>query len=633
MTDSSARPRIATLPQAVADRIAAGEVVERPAAVIKELIENALDAGAKALTVVVADSGRTLLRVVDDGLGMTGSELAAAIGRHATSKLRRFEDLEKLTTFGFRGEALPSIAAVSRLDVVSRARGEEIGARLTVSGGVVADLTPVACPEGTSVSVGHLFHNVPARRKFLRSDATEFKWITLIFKHFALAFPEVSFELFRGDEPLYQLPVAEPRRRLASLFGDDVAEELIDVEQSGGWLRVKGWVSPPQLAQRAASDQYLFVNRRPINSARLNRAVYNGAEPYYSSGGHPFYVMMLECSPDRFDINVHPAKKEVKFADESGAFGAVFGAVRGAIGASLEPGGMVHPPAAGGQLGRPSSPTSAPFAQRAPVEAPPHLTPYTPLPRRHLAPRGPLMPFPPADASSSAGRFEDSPPPLFDPHTREGAETRPQSDILDGASRPSYEAIPREEGDGPVIWQVFDSFIVSPLKTGLVFIDQHVAHERVLYERALDSLEKTPWVSQQLLFPTGLQLPPEDVAMVEELLPLLRAMGFGVERFGPREFRILSVPAGIRIAAERAMLLGMVEEMREGAAGGADPRQRLAAAFACRGAVKAGQPLERGEMLRLIEELFQSEDPEFCPHGRPIYHVLNRREIEKWFKR
>ncbi len=627
------RPQIATLPQSVADRIAAGEVVERPAAVIKELIENALDAHASKITIQVIDSGRTLLKVIDDGVGMTGSMLAASIGRHATSKLHRFEDLESLTTFGFRGEALPSIAAVSRLDIISRARGEEIGAKLTVTGGSVEELIPVACPEGTSIGVSHLFFNVPARRKFLRSDSTEFKWIVQIFKYFSLGFPEISWELFKGEESLYNLPATEPRKRISGLFGDDIGDELIEVNQDGSWMNVRGWISPPHLTQRSTSDQYLYINRRPINSSRLNRAIYSAAEPYYTSGGHPFYVILLECSPDRFDINVHPAKKEIKFADESGAFGGVFGAVRNSIGAALQPSGLEgsRPLQSSGQNSVQSYRSFPPSSARVPVDSPPHLTPYSFLPRRHLAPRGPLMPFP-VDESSRAQHTALPASNLFDPHDAESTQLS-RLDSVEAPSRPSYASLPKEGDNGPVIWQVFDTYIVSPLKTGMVYIDQHVAHERVLYERALASIEKTPWASQQLLFPTSLQVPPEDVKMVGELIPLLNAMGFGVEQFGPREFRVLSVPASIRISGERALLLGMIEEMREGASSETDPRLRLAAAFACRGAVKAGQPLEREEMLRLIEELFQTEDPEFCPHGRPIYHVLSRRDIEKWFKR
>ncbi len=611
MVEPDQRPRIATLPQSVVDRIAAGEVVERPAAVVKELIENALDAETTRITIVIRDAGRTLIRVVDDGIGMSGSELTTAIGRHATSKLSCFEDLERLTTFGFRGEALPSIAAVSRLEVISRPHGEEIGTCLKVAGGRVEECEPTAAPEGTSVSVGHLFYNVPARRKFLRSDATEFRWIAAVFKHFALAFPELAWKLYRRDELLYDLPSAAPTGRLAELFGDDVAEDMIPVDHQHGWLKVTGWISPHSSAQRGTGDQHLFLNRRPITSQRLNRAIYTACAPYQTSGGYPLYVIMLEAPPDRFDINVHPTKKEVKFADEKGVFTALWAGVRNAISASRTPAELA-------ERAPPRQPPSAyeHTAERALVDAPAHLTPFVPVPRRHGAPRGPILPFPP----SRPGGYN--------------APATPAARTVEMTPTAEPTVGPVAEGEeGPVIWQIFDTYLISPLKTGLAFIDQHIAHERILYERALTAMERTPMTSQRLLFPVTFSVVVEDIPFVEEMLPLLRAMGFEVDPIGPREFRILAAPSGVRIASERDMLLGIIAEFRETAGSGSDPRHRLAAAFACRGAVKAGQPLETAEMQRLIDELFQTEEPEFCPHGRPIYHVVSLREIEKWFKR
>lgn len=611
MSDTRERSRIITLPQSIADRIAAGEVVERPAAVVKELIENALDSDATRISVIIEDAGRTLIKVVDNGFGMTGVEIAAAVGRHATSKLKRFEDLETLATFGFRGEALPSIAAVSRLEITSRPRGEDIGTALKIAGGKVEKCEPVSAAEGTSMSVGHLFFNVPARRKFLRTDTTEFRWIASIFKHFALAFPEIAWELYNNGELQYQLPKSDDHDRLAGLFGDDVAEEMIRIDHDRDWLKVRGWISPGSLSQRTTTDQYLFLNRRPINSPRLNRAIITACEPYYTSGGYPIYVALLEASPDRFDINVHPAKKEAKFADEKGAFTTTWAAVRGAISASRSP----------KELGvkreeQTPSTTTGMTARRSYVDAPAHLPSVVPIPRRHGEPRGPLLPFPPDRTSRRAT------------DTLEGAANE-SAETGDRAVRAPVEA----DEEGPVIWQVFESYLISPLRTGLVFIDQHAAHERILYERALDAIEKEPWTSQQLLFPVALSVSPEDVQIVEECLPLLRSMGFEVEPIGPRDFRIRSAPAGVKIASERDILLGIIEEYKDTYSTDSDPRRCLASAFACRAAVKAGQPLEVVEMQRLIDDLFQTEDPEFCPHGRPIYHVLNTREIEKWFRR
>ena len=624
MPASAAGRNIATLPQAVADRIAAGEVVERPAAVAKELIENSLDAGADRITIVVKDAGRTLIRVVDNGSGMTSAELTTAIGRHATSKLRRIEDLETLTTFGFRGEALPSIAAVSRLEIVSRSHNDDVGTLLKVAGGHVEKCDPTAAQPGSSVSVSHLFYNVPARRKFLRSDTTEFKWIATTFRRFAIAFPDVAWEFYRDDELIYQLPSCEPRERMAGLLGDDVAEDLVEIDYERGWLKVSGFISPPSLTQRHNFDQFLFLNRRPITSARLNRAVYNACEPHLVAGGHPIYCVQLQASPDRFDINVHPAKKEVKFVDESGAFSGVWAAVRNSIAGAQTPEELKDkiPHAEGDVSSLPPEDGARPGksinAERAQIESPSHLTPFIPIQRRYRAPRGEYLPFPGVHDSR---QLEAS---LGSERSTSDADTVLDIDKPEGV---------KEDSQGPVIWQIFDTFIVSPLKTGLVFIDQHIAHERILYEKALSAMDSEPWSSQQLLFPVGFNVRPEDVPLVEEALPLIRAIGFAVESFGRTEFRILAVPAGIRISDEKDMILGIIHDYRETVSTWNDPRQRLAAAFACRGAVKAGQPLETAEMQRLIDELFRTEDPEFCPHGRPIYHVLNRKEIEKWFKR
>ena len=458
------------------------------------------------------------------------------------------------------------------------------------------------------MSVGHLFFNVPARRKFLRSDPTEFKWIGGVFRHFALAFPEVSWELRHGVQSVYQLPAADPKTRLAGVFGEDIAGEMIPFDHQHGWLRITGWITPPGMAQRSAGEQYLFINRRAISNARMYKAVMSACEPYLSNGGHPVYVLMLEAPPDRFDINVHPAKKEVKFVDEQGAFTGVWAAVRGALSGK-------HSPEELRELTREERPVGpAMVGQRAPIEAPAHLRPYIPVPRDTRPMGVPPLPFP-RNTSPTAKPFEA---PV-------GAAS---------TSAASPEKGPHDRaGEGPVIWQIFDTYLVSQLTTGIAFIDQHVAHERVLFERALTAMDREPWASQSLLFPVTFSVRHEDVGLVDECLPLLRAMGFEIDAIGPREFRILSAPAGVKIASEREMLLGIIDEYRDTSATNLDPRHRLAAAFACRGAVKAGQPLELLEMQRLIDELFSTKDPEFCPHGRPIYHVLSRKEIEKWFKR
>lgn len=618
MIDNTTRPNIITLPPQVADRIAAGEVVERPAAVLKELIENSIDAGATDITIVIEDAGRTLIKVIDNGIGLTDSEMVNSIGRHATSKLNQFEDLESLITFGFRGEALPSIAAVSRLDIVSRTRDSEVGSLLRIAGGRIENQSPTAAPIGTSISVGHLFYNVPARRKFLKSDTTEFRWISTTFRYFALAFPDVSWKFFRKKDLIHELPRTENHReRIAGLFGDDVAEELIEVNHESNWLKVTGWISPPSLAQRTKADQYLFMNRRPIVHSRMQWRISDACRQYYTSGGHPLYLVFLEASPEQFDINVHPAKKEIKFADENGAVNTAWNAVRRGFDDYRHPEGLTA-----SSSKKPSPQPDRRFMSRSFSQSTESQSSqpmfsgtrsrepeFNPVPIRHGASRAVTMPFPPDKQVS---------------HDKAAATFNPES-----FEAPAADA---ETGE-PRVWQVFDMFIISPLKTGVVFIDQHIAHERILYEKALNAINSKPWNSQRLLFPTTFKVTENDSQLVEEAVPMLKSMGFDLESVGPREYRILAVPTGVKISNERDMLLGIIEEMHENNTAAKDPRHILAAAFACRGAVKAGQPLKDEEMRRLIDELFRTEDPEFCPHGRPIYQVLNRREIEKWFDR
>ena len=605
---------IRTLPPQVANRIAAGEVVERPAAVIKELVENSIDSGATQITIVIEDAGRTLMSVIDNGAGMSQSDLISAIGRHTTSKLTRFEDLESLETYGFRGEALPSIVAVSRTEIMSRLQGDEIGSRLKIAGGDVELQEPASTPEGTTISVGHLFYNVPARRKFLRTDATEFKWIATVFRYFALAFPEIAWKFYRSKELLYDLPAVEDsRERLAGLFGDDVAEEFIPVNYEHQRLKVRGWISPPDRAQRSKDDQYLFMNRRAITHPRLSWRISEAWKPYnVTGGGHPMYIIFIEASPDRFDINVHPAKKEIKFVDERGTINTVWQAIREALKAFRLPDDLVPPSIPQHTQKRADSTKGKPVQTNSSA----YSSPYLSVPSRYGASRTANPPFPSVHAEAE----------------RTGSSGLNDSAGFDPESSPE-QTFTQYEDEQKTVLQIFDTFILSPLKTGVVFIDQHIAHERILYEQALAAMNKTPWESQQLLFPTTFSVNPEDAAMVKEVSPLLEMMGFELEALEEGEFRIAAVPVGLNVSDEREMLLGIIAELRENATVELDPRQRLAAAFSCRGAVKAGQPLEAEMMRWLIDELFRCEDPEFCPHGRPIYHVLSRRDIEKWFKR
>ncbi|MFN3820847.1 MAG: DNA mismatch repair endonuclease MutL [bacterium] len=612
------RRPILPLPPQIVERIAAGEVVERPAAVVKELVENSLDAGATWISVIIQDAGRSLIKVVDNGIGMTPEEMRMALARHATSKIRTFEDLEHLQTYGFRGEALPSIGAVSRMELVSRAQGSDLGFKLRVEGGVIVGEEPGFFPVGTSVAVSHLFYNVPARRKFLRSDATEFKWIALIFKHFALIYPQWGFELYRDGEILYRLAPGNREDRLREFYGEDIVEEMIPVQHRVGPFEVEGYLGVIESGKQLMKESFLFVNRRPVSHPRLAKAIQNGVESYLPSGASLLYVLNFSCPPDRCDINVHPAKREVKFADEQGAYTAMWSAVREAIDRRRRPDGLIsHSPSAM-PVRMPSSRRGTPMAtgrrvttssERIPIRSPEHLVPYSPVPLAH---KGPLisLPFaslPPSVASTTS---------LGHPFPDESLQ----------------EPLIRSPVTLPLVFQIFDTYLVSYISSGLVFIDQHVAHERVLYERALGALENEPWARQHLLFPVEFTIAPEDKAILTELIPLFLAMGMELE-LGERWGRLLSLPAGLQVDNERQLLEGILQEIRQGYKTGADPRHQLAAAFACHSAIKAGLPLMLEERVQLIDELFRTAEPYVCPHGRPIVHILEKREIDKWFKR
>jgi len=624
MQEQKQKRPIVILSQGVANRIAAGEVVERPAAVAKELIENAIDSGASNITVVVQDAGRTLIQVIDDGAGMNSEDIQNSVKRHATSKISRFEDLETLYSFGFRGEALPSIASVSRLEIISRQHDSDVGTILKITGGEFERCEPVSASPGTSISVSHLFFNVPARRKFLRKDATEFKWIVNTFRQFALAFPNISWKFYRNRDLLHDLPVTTPRERIAGLFGDDIAEELLEINHTGNWLKATGFISPPSLLQRNKDSQFLFLNKRPVSHPGLSHTIYTACEPFFVSGGHPLFVVFLEASPDRFDINVHPAKKEVKFADESGVRSMLWLSVRNAV-TSERRDQVVSAPS----KSEDSPPKPQGFLERSNVgkpatdaQTPQHLRPFLPMDKRYNVPRGQTMPFPSNTQKAVVEEPDES-----------GVIPEPSFEELRTLEHPKWETDNNQFNKEISIWQLDESYILAPVKSGMVFVDQHAAHERILYEKALTSMDKAPWPSQRELFGAIIKVSEENIPFVEEALPLLNAMGFGLKKVDNGKYSILSTPAGVNVSDSEDMVHGIIDEYCEGVSTQEDPRKQLAASFSCRAAIKAHHKLEHEEMQRLIEELFQTEAPEFCPHGRPIYHILRTNEIEKWFKR
>ena len=564
--------RVSILPDAVADQIAAGEVVERPASVVKELVENALDAGARHVTIVLETGGKTLVEVSDDGSGMGREDAVLSIDRHATSKITSAADLVGVRTFGFRGEALPAIASVSRFTLVT-SEGDE-ATELVVVGGRLDRVAPLARQRGTTVSVRSLFFNTPARRKFLRSVASETRAAQDAVATLALAHPEAGFELHIDGSCRLLVPAGEASaERLASVWGRDLAGTLIPVEHGAGGFRVSGFIQRPGDAQPSGRRTQLFVNGRPFRDPFLVRAAEAGYRSAIHPGDRPSIYLRLEVAAADVDVNVHPAKLEVRFRDRIGAERVIEEAVRLALGALVAAAAM-----------------------------------------------GPARPLP---VPAFAPRPDPAPGDLFiDP----GAAARDAS----GARADRAEA--DAAFDGPLM-QLFDTYIAYESPDGVVFVDQHSAHERVLYERVLADL-RAGGTAQRLLLPATVELTDEELEAVDVHRDELRRVGYDVEGFGGRAVVLHTAPTPHPRFDAVACFRELVADLARGRFGGwANRLERFAATYACRAAVKAGDRLSEREMRELLARLFATELPPHDVHGRSTIVQLPRDELERRFGR
>ncbi len=628
---------IQVLPEGIANRIAAGEVVERPASVVKELVENALDADATRITISVKKAGMDEILVADDGWGMDKDDIVLAFRRHATSKIKDANDLNRITHLGFRGEALPSVGSVARVEVITRRDDRESGFRYLVEGGKPKGPEPAARERGTTVKVRTLFYNVPARRKFLRAPSTEYRHIYKMFTAYTLAYPEIHWTLEKDGKTERDLPPADLKERIVALFGEKMRGELHEVDRRVGDVFVSGFIGGSGLfkSTRASTEQLLFVNRRPFQEYRLTSAVSTGYGPLIRPGQHPFFVLFLRMDPEEFDVNVHPAKHEVRFRDDGLIFVAVKTAVREALGLSIRDGGAPVQ-ASSSRGGKPGAPPPRPEARkidgvkelellfgkpptdRSPrnVVPPPRSEPSQHTPHNH------------ADATSGGDMMRkpvtalDEGKTHADPLTTLPHETAAEPEPSSGGS------VERTK-----VWQLHKTYILSQVKSGLVIIDQHVAHERILFERALASMKERPWSGQQLLFPVVVSLDPAESGLLEDLAPKLLTMGLEVEPFGGHDWAIKSLPTGVRIKGEEKLLREILADFQESHEVQMAPEERLAASFACKAAIKAGDPLNLEEMNALIDELFQTEYPFVCPHGRPVVVNLSLSDLHKMFGR
>jgi DNA mismatch repair protein MutL len=653
------RRPIRTLDEQLVNRIAAGEVVERPAAALKELIENALDAGAMRIEIEAEMGGRRLIRVRDDGIGMTRTDALNALQRHATSKIASDADLTRIATLGFRGEALPSIASVSRMEILTRAFEEDTGTHIVVEGGEVKTVEEVGAPIGTTVAVRDLFYNVPARLKFLKSVPTELGHIIETVTRYAFAYPDVSFRLVHERQELIFTPGnGDLLTAAASIWGRETVQGMVQVDYERDGIRVWGLIAPPHQTRPTRQHQYFFVNLRPVRNKTLTAALDEAYKTLTPEKRYPACILLVGIDPRQVDVNVHPAKIEVRFQREQGVFEAVVNAIRAAL---LQHGmipSALPPSESRGQAITPARPPDAEtihqiLMQRAGL-APAEAVGTPARPETH-APAGETPAHPetlaradatPARPETHAHAGETPAPPGMpagaDPFVS-ATRTLPPTPAPADETPPLLETAPLQTAHLPfahllddlqILGQVRNTYIVASTRQGLVLIDQHVAHERVLYEQLCYKRGALPIPKQHLLTPETLQLSRRDALLLHEKLPELEAIGFELEPFGVDTYLIRAVPAALKGDPVQT-LRDIVDELVELSVSKRLPvaREQIWITTSCKLAVKAGDPLSMPEMHKLIEDLARTENPYLCPHGRPITIILTWQEIERKFKR
>ena len=575
---------ILSLPEDLRNKISAGEVIERPASVVKELLENSIDAGATEITVVVEKGGHQLIQVRDNGHGITADGLAQAFLRYTTSKISKVDDLFKIRTLGFRGEALASIASVSEINVSSSV-DESAGYQMDLVNGVTDAIKAAPPIGGTEITVRNLFYNTPARKKFLKSATTEFRQIVKMLRRFGLDFPEVSFQLMHNDKTILNLTPESLEERIIALTDPSYRDQLLPVNMIKGDYNISGFVGTLNLVRGRPGDQYLFVNRRFIQNRLLNSAVYAAYESLVKRGEYPFSLLNLVLPPDQLDVNVHPRKIEVRFTDEWRIYHVVKSAVREALASILA--------------------TIPSFEQHV----------------------GQMVTF-----GKEIDPNQRQEPLWFTPakQSESGADLQRAKEYVSNLADQKEEATAIE---GSIMWQVHDKYIISQINSGLVIIDQHVAHERVLFEDALLAFDSTPLSAQTLLFPEILEFSTDEYSVLLDILPYLEKLGFRMKENGQNKILLEAIPSDMGWGNENSVIRDIIDHYVANREKSSSYVENLAASFACHAAVKAGDSLTIEEMQVLVNRLFATKHPYYCPHGRPIIVQLSLEELDQRFER
>ncbi|MBK7497605.1 MAG: DNA mismatch repair endonuclease MutL [Ignavibacteriales bacterium] len=605
--------RIKILPDNLASKIAAGEVVQRPESVVKELLENAVDANSTSIELIVKQAGKSLIQVCDNGTGMTEEEAVLCIHKHATSKISSMEDLESIATLGFRGEALSSIASVCQLEIRTETRDAEIGTLLKVESENEIITEKISAPKGTCIAVKNIFYNIPARRKFLKTDSTELKHIIDTFNRIALAYPEISFKFYNSDNLVFDYFTGTLEERIQQVFADNMMEALIPVKEETDYLSLNGYIGKPSIFKKSRGEQYLFLNKRFVINKNINHAVFTAFENILEKGDYPFFILFVTLDPKKVDVNIHPSKLEVKFDDEKDIYNFVLSVVRKSIGSH-------------------------------------DLVPTMSF--ENVTSQGERLSF---NAFNAVKQNDFSDRPVFNEREKRERTTVTDEDIdlvfssltkniLPGSSS-GYEQTENKfekqvehsastEIETTFLIQLHNKYILSQIKSGLMIIDQHVAHERILYEKVLSRLEANMPFTQQLLFPIKVQFDVASYEILKELNLMITKLGFKLKYLPKSYVMIEGVPDDIKNGSEEKILREFISEyVNNQTEKQLEEKDNVAKSYSCKAAIKAGDKLSEKEMRLLIDQLFATSMPYVCPHGRPIVIKISLEEFDRRFGR
>lgn len=615
---------IKILPENVANKIAAGEVVQRPESVVKELMENALDSGADSIEVYIKNAGKSLIQINDNGCGMSSHDAELSVQRHATSKIKDFNDLEKLNTFGFRGEALSSIAAVSILEIRTERNEDEIGISIRVEeeGTIVKDKG--SYPKGTSVIVRNLFYNTPARRNFLKTNATELKHIIDTFKKIALGNPDRNFKFYNDDEEVFNYQKGNIDNRLQEVIADNILDAVIPLKELTDYININGYIAKPTYLRKSKGEQYLFINRRFVSNKTVSHAVFSAYENILEKGDFPFYCLYLTLDPQKVDINVHPQKLEVKFEEDRDVYAFVKAVVKKGLGSyDLVP--------------------SVSFGDNDERTEKLRYDNYKRNGENDFTDRPDFKRNTPPPPRRNQGVYSDEEIDQLFNNINRDIKSNTHDEFNDPFSIPQpvevEHSLNRQEDEAAKPKSTFivllhNKYILSQIRSGLMIIDAHVAHERILYEQALKSFEQDLPFSQQLLFPQELTVDPADISLINELNPYLKKLGFEIKLKGKNKLVLSGVSPELKSGSEVKVFLEILDEYKKNQQEAKlKDVDNLAASFSCKAAIKAGDRLEEQEMRQLVDQLFATSMPYVCPHGRPIIIKIGLEEFDKRFGR